>query len=579
MEQATEIFTYSSELLDGDSIRLIDIEPNGENAIIRCKLSSFKRANVHEYKALSYAWGDTAKTCSILVNGKAFWLHKNLWEALHHIRSEAHTIRLWTDRICIDQDNIPERNSQVRNMGKTYAGAEEVLVWLGAVPAGFGSLTDLHDIVKYQYDLMGHDWEVKWQLLIKILSLPWFERLWVIQEVALARKATVLLGYQRCDIEVLLELIEIDLARIGYLAGKEDLKIAGIDSIGTAIDGLFSMTHLRDLLTQDEKSFSQCGLVYQCRGQRCHDPRDYVFSTIGVAEHMGVYFQEVDYHLTPDEVFLRFSKEQLMKDANELLYCDGLTAQLDLPSWAQDPSVRPDSAPFVTSAQFPAEGVGWSSCFDEQSFIFNSRVLVLPGSVVDEVVLSRGHGHDATWSPSTLKACEREYVTASGTASPYGGYLGQLQAFRRTVVAGTCINPHSSEFNAIEWPGDNDTAYEVYVGRAEPLWSLRTFAYSLDSKLAFTMDFGISFTNVCYGRAIVLTKSGRFGVGPREAKVADLIVTVPGVRMPLLLRPVADSDRYKILGPAYVHGLMKGEPTTSLTGRLNSGEAKIYHVE
>lgn len=38
---------------------------------------------------------------------------------------------LWADAICIDQNNIPERNQQVRIMRKIFSQADRVLSWLG----------------------------------------------------------------------------------------------------------------------------------------------------------------------------------------------------------------------------------------------------------------------------------------------------------------------------------------------------------------------------------------------------------------------------------------------------------------
>jgi len=38
---------------------------------------------------------------------------------------------LWADAICIDQQNIEERGTQVQLMGMIYWKADRVLVWLG----------------------------------------------------------------------------------------------------------------------------------------------------------------------------------------------------------------------------------------------------------------------------------------------------------------------------------------------------------------------------------------------------------------------------------------------------------------
>jgi len=38
---------------------------------------------------------------------------------------------MWIDAICINQNDISERNNQVRQMGAIYSQASQVVVWLG----------------------------------------------------------------------------------------------------------------------------------------------------------------------------------------------------------------------------------------------------------------------------------------------------------------------------------------------------------------------------------------------------------------------------------------------------------------
>lgn len=47
------------------------------------------------YAALSYTWGDPAKTESINVDGKVLWVTENLAIALKHIRTPTKDIDIW----------------------------------------------------------------------------------------------------------------------------------------------------------------------------------------------------------------------------------------------------------------------------------------------------------------------------------------------------------------------------------------------------------------------------------------------------------------------------------------------------
>lgn len=138
----------------------------------------------------------------------------------------------WIDAICVDQSNVLERNAQVSIMGDVFRAAESVTVWLGpedqytadalaaiesisplmALTASNSSseakrawdnisYTDFFDDSWYSRiseatGLQGSVTHRQWLGLLALLSRPWFQRAWVVQELALARQATVVCGEQ-----------------------------------------------------------------------------------------------------------------------------------------------------------------------------------------------------------------------------------------------------------------------------------------------------------------------------------------------------------------------------------------------
>jgi hypothetical protein len=50
---------------------------------------------------------------------------------------------MWIDQCCINQTDIPERNSQVLIMRDIYRGASETLVWLGEADLDHGAAFNL----------------------------------------------------------------------------------------------------------------------------------------------------------------------------------------------------------------------------------------------------------------------------------------------------------------------------------------------------------------------------------------------------------------------------------------------------
>lgn len=83
---------------------------------------------------------------TILINEAPFGIRPNLWTFLLGIRSRDERIIVWVDAVCINQQDIAERNAQVSLMGEIYSQASQVLVWLG--PRKTGVWTSLQALSK-----------------------------------------------------------------------------------------------------------------------------------------------------------------------------------------------------------------------------------------------------------------------------------------------------------------------------------------------------------------------------------------------------------------------------------------------
>jgi hypothetical protein len=79
-----------------------------------------------QYEALSYVWGPIEMK-SISLNGQSCDVRENLFDALVTLRHENQQRTLWVDAICINQDDMKERNHQVSRMGSIYSQAEKVV--------------------------------------------------------------------------------------------------------------------------------------------------------------------------------------------------------------------------------------------------------------------------------------------------------------------------------------------------------------------------------------------------------------------------------------------------------------------
>ncbi|KAH7633557.1 heterokaryon incompatibility protein-domain-containing protein [Sordaria sp. MPI-SDFR-AT-0083] len=192
-------------------IRLLQLLPSkNEDAAIHCRLfcTALDSKGTRPYEALSYVWGSEAKPCSISINGCDLPIRENLHAALLHLRDHSIERIIWIDAICINQDDLKERGHQVQSMAKIYAKASRVIVWLGKEAAG--SDQALEEIrIAAERDQALEETRIAAELptkrldnkagILTLLQRPWFQRIWVLQEVAAARHILIKCGSAKVD--------------------------------------------------------------------------------------------------------------------------------------------------------------------------------------------------------------------------------------------------------------------------------------------------------------------------------------------------------------------------------------------
>lgn len=203
-------------------IRLVIILPTVDG-IVLCSIKAFDLDGTRtpDYRALSYTWGPPSPVQAVELNGKLFLLRQNLYDFMDNFRArlvkfsghgyfEEEVQWLWIDQICIDQTTVKERNHQVEMMSEIYRRASYVYLWLGA------SNLEIDTVVramKINFRLYHHrtnrshiNTDVKASIdnvelpLLSDLDLntffwnPYWVRLWIVQEVMLARYIRIFYG-------------------------------------------------------------------------------------------------------------------------------------------------------------------------------------------------------------------------------------------------------------------------------------------------------------------------------------------------------------------------------------------------
>jgi hypothetical protein len=199
-----------------NEIRVLEIKPCSiSEAPLVCQLQTESLPDATSFHALSYAWGRESPLAALLVNDCIISITPNLERALKAIRRPGINARLWVDALSMNQSDVTERNHQVRLMRQIYTSADKVNVWLGdgfpEVQYAFDILTKLADGTPLRTLLQAKDLGSPRETigcLGKIFEYSWWNRLWVIQEVILARDAALFCGDHCIAFKVVIQAFE-----------------------------------------------------------------------------------------------------------------------------------------------------------------------------------------------------------------------------------------------------------------------------------------------------------------------------------------------------------------------------------
>jgi hypothetical protein len=111
----------------------IYLVPGGDARQIDPNYDVKQDADKVAYYALSYTWGDSKVKQEIQLDDKTSFVTANPYAFLWQWTPDRDkpSFFIWIDAISIDQENIKERNEQVKRMTSIYQNAATVFIWLG----------------------------------------------------------------------------------------------------------------------------------------------------------------------------------------------------------------------------------------------------------------------------------------------------------------------------------------------------------------------------------------------------------------------------------------------------------------
>lgn len=404
---------------------MVILSPKTEDYLVHLTLVEVDLSTNPSYEALSYTWAidsdisgpvTGAPSRTVICNGATLDVFKNLHNALVQLQELGWTSKpIWIDAICINQRDDAEKGVQVSMMGDIFRAASRVVVWLGkssyATDLALRKADPFFTEGSLQLD-RSSAWVgvstvsaifVALEALSWVLSRSWFERVWTLQEAALARKKVYLLGSQEVPFDKFLLL---------DLQGTLDSALMAMDRITkrlrSRVAGLTFAHNARELLASGQ-GFTLEAAVTEARNRRSVDGRDKLFGVLSLCDSEDTLGLAVDYRKSVQEVFCECAAA-LLRSKHTGLSLLSLVGQFrhgcdlayafhsgyinlfkpdkgfvtDLPSWVPDLSapVRPIPLRNLSALKFSASGSV------EPSFAItgiNERVMELKAAVLDTI--------------------------------------------------------------------------------------------------------------------------------------------------------------------------------------------------
>ncbi|KAK3626749.1 hypothetical protein LTR56_015845 [Elasticomyces elasticus] len=326
-----DVEIHRPALTHSDSIRLIVVEPSSSiNAPVHLSFAVTTLANPSAYYGFSYAWGPTLTdgshlTDTVYLDTLPLRVTAHLHGAFKNIRRHAHRVcstdllTLWIDTLCIDQQNVDERNSQVAMMGRIYAQACAVILWVGTLgPSSHRSLKEAILLEEQDVNVAPGGTSPACSIRLpadvsdSIVDQAYFSRRWVIQEVLMQPNRYVLVADQL----ITFESLQLTIANRG--------KLSPLGRRRKDRDHAPLLTNLIRYSTTE-----------------CFDLRDRLFSLLAISDETHGIIP--DYCISYTNLYIRFATSCIREgQLSTILACAAATRRysgtnfMAMPSWVPD---------------------------------------------------------------------------------------------------------------------------------------------------------------------------------------------------------------------------------------------------
>ncbi|KKY23252.1 putative heterokaryon incompatibility protein [Diplodia seriata] len=539
-------------------IRLIRLLPSGTYGdeiccnIVHAKLTDCEGL----YEALSYTWGNPLQQETMRCNNTRFLgVTQNCADALRDLRHPVHERILWIDAICIDQSQIRERNHQVSLMSDIYSKAKRVVIYTGkdysALQEHFGVLGS------GSTRQLGSD-RAQFQHHVSVfLSREWFRRVWVLQEVAMAREAVILFGGGQQS----LNWTYLSIARLAAL---------GVD----AVDTLGATPPVLQLAQAEYKPLKDIISLLNVAGScQSSDPRDKIYALLGLLDGANDLGLSADYgksvedlhqevtvlaiktynHLDILTYVLARSVPRVTDDGEEEDYfiphttwvpnLHNLPREASLARWRRT-TATPYATESVAGFAHLAPAANASARYPRRLAL---QVEILPLDRTDVVELE-GHQRGAMYL-SNNNSSSMEHVTfvdVGGPSQQAGTFVATAKDVRDALLSRGVLHEQFvlGGGGRSEEEQEQERSSKFWDGCAV-LWGGESDGYGHGVK---------SLKKFSGGRQVRVTMRS-VAICPNAMSRKDVICAVRGASVPFVLRRTGEEPGcFQVVGECYLHG-------------------------
>jgi hypothetical protein len=621
---------YVHDELEGDRyIRLLKIERKTPWDEVRCDIIQVSLDCAPSYEALSYTWGSGILSHSITIRSRSCEekcggnytvpdktsksvesqctrckVTSNAYCALRSLRSVIQPRLIWIDSICINQRNNPEKNKQILLMRDIYRRASRVIVWLDEGEdshLAFSLISELLFITKAEtmMEIIARYKDEapspRWLALNKLVRSPWFDRVWVIQEMVFASKIQVIYGDRKLGWRDLVAALcpiasPVDPAQLCKFVICQTEK-HGLLLDSQSLHHVLTMDHLRRrALLGIKPTLFAC--LEHTMAFKATDPKDFIFAIQAMSlqwegisqadndKNPELAVLKPDYSKAVEEIFTDVARYILStSDMNRLSMLKfagiGITRSMSasLPTWVPQWGSGDRTNSLTTTGNLKER----STVYDYQTsgittpeicIDYNSKTLSVGGLLVDEIVnigVEPPPSFDGDlFTSSGIKASnarlwtwrrEAQQLSKAGPSRIYSTEEDRDEAFWRTCMGNRLV---TSEGVTRPAPAAYGEYYRSAIKerRIQQLLSIGFWTEYWTEEMAIEREFGsLAGFEECagqarkyeaaigphaYGRRFCMTARGYMSLVPPNSKAGDVVCVLFGSQTPFVLRPESE---------------------------------------